>query len=43
LIAREDWEALQETVHLLSIRGMRESIREGFETPLEECLEELDW
>jgi len=43
LIARDDWEALQETVHLLSIPGMRESIREGLETPLEECVEELDW
>ena len=43
LIARDDWEALQETVHLLSIPGMRESIREGIETPLEECVEELDW
>ncbi|HUF89700.1 MAG TPA: type II toxin-antitoxin system Phd/YefM family antitoxin [Gemmatimonadota bacterium] len=43
LIARDDWEALQETVHLLSIPGLRESIREGLETPLEECVEELDW
>ena len=43
LIARDDWEALQETVHLLSIPGMRESIREGLETPLEDCVEELDW
>lgn len=43
LIARDDWEALQETVHLLSIPGMRESIREGLETPIEDCVEELDW
>lgn len=43
LIARDDWEALQETVHLLSIPGMRESIREGLEIPIEECVEELDW
>ena len=43
LIARDDWEALQETVHLLSIPGMRESIRQGIETPIEDCVEELDW
>jgi PHD/YefM family antitoxin component YafN of YafNO toxin-antitoxin module len=43
LIARDDWEALQDTVHLLSIPGMRESIREGLETPIEDCVEELDW
>ncbi len=43
LIARDDWEALQETLHLLSIPGMRESIREGLETPIEDCVEELDW
>ena len=43
LIAEEDWEAIQETLYLLSIPGMRESIREGMETPLERCDEELDW
>ena len=43
LIARDDWEALQDTVHLLSIPGMRESIREGLETAIEDCVEELDW
>ena len=29
LIAAEDWRAIQETLHLLSIPGMRESIKEG--------------
>ena len=43
LISEEDWRAIQETLHLLSIPGMRESIREGLETPLEECTRELDW
>lgn len=43
LIAEEDWRAVQETLYLLSIPGMRESIREGLKTPLEECEEELDW
>jgi prevent-host-death family protein len=43
LISEEDWRALQETVYLLSIPGMRESIREGLETPIEECAKDLDW
>ena len=43
LISIEDWKAIQETLYLLSIPGMRESIREGLETPLEKCKKELDW
>jgi antitoxin YefM len=43
LISEEDWRAIQETLYLLSIPGMRESIREGLQTPVEECVKELDW
>jgi PHD/YefM family antitoxin component YafN of YafNO toxin-antitoxin module len=43
LISEDDWRALQETVYLLSIPNMRESIREGLATRLEDCAEELDW
>lgn len=43
LISEEDWNAISETLHLLSIPGMRESIREGMETPVSQCSEELDW
>ncbi|MFA9434595.1 MAG: type II toxin-antitoxin system Phd/YefM family antitoxin [Deltaproteobacteria bacterium] len=43
LISEDDWRAIQETLYLLSISGMRESIREGLETPVEECAEDLDW
>ena len=43
LIAEDDWRSIQETLHLLSIPGMRESIIEGLKTPVEECGEELDW
>jgi antitoxin YefM len=43
LIAEEDWHAIQETLYLTSIPGMRESIREGLETPVEECDEDIDW
>ncbi len=43
LISEEDWNAVSETLNLLSVPGMRESIREGLETPLSECAEDLDW
>jgi len=43
LVSAEDWEAIQETLFLLSVPGMRESIREGMKTPIEECSETLDW
>ncbi|MBI2917967.1 MAG: type II toxin-antitoxin system Phd/YefM family antitoxin [Chloroflexi bacterium] len=43
LISEDDWRSIQETLHLLSIPGMRESIREGLKTPAQECSEELDW
>jgi len=43
LVSEEDWSAIQETLYLLSVPGMRESIREGMDTPVANCDEELDW
>ena len=43
LVSEEDWRSIQETLYLLAVPGMRESIREGMETPIDECDEELDW
>jgi len=43
LVSEADWRAIQETLYLTSIPGMRESIREGLKTPVEECDEGLDW
>lgn len=43
LLAEEDWRALQETVYLLSVPGMRESVREGLATPVEDCSDEPGW
>jgi len=43
LIAEEDWRAIQETLYLTSIPGMRESIKEGLRTPVEETSEEPGW
>jgi prevent-host-death family protein len=43
LVSEADWRALEETVYLSSIPGMADSIRKGMATPVEECVEELDW
>lgn len=43
LVSQEDWAAIQETLFLLSVPGMRESIREGLATGVEDCDEVLDW
>lgn len=45
LVALEDWNALQETLYLLQVPGMREDIFEGMRTPIKECVtkDELDW
>ena len=40
LLNEDDWRSIQETLYLLTIPGMRESIREGLETPIDECTEE---
>ena len=43
LISEEDWRAIQETLYLTSIPGMRESIQKGLKTPITECSGELAW
>ncbi len=43
LISVEHWQAIQETMHLLSVSGMRESIREAMAEPLSKGRKELDW
>ena len=43
LISEDDWRAMQETLYLLSIPGMRKSIRQGLKTPLSKCAPKLNW
>jgi antitoxin YefM len=43
LVAEQDWNAIQETLYLLSVPGMRESIHEGMNTSVEDCDQEPDW
>ena len=43
LVSEEDWQAIQETMFLLSIPGMRKSIRDAMAEPLSESARELNW
>lgn len=43
LISADDWSAIQETLFLLSVPGMRESIKVAMNEPISESVAELDW
>ena len=43
LVSEEDWQAMQETMFLLSIPGMRKSIRDAMTEPLAKSAKELGW
>ena len=43
LLSEDDWTSINETLFLLSVPGMRESIREGMDTDLKDCGKGLDW
>ncbi|HAH20234.1 MAG: antitoxin [Omnitrophica WOR_2 bacterium GWF2_43_52] len=43
LISEEDWRAINETLYLLSIPGMRASIQKGLKEPVSRCAKALKW
>jgi antitoxin YefM len=43
LISESDWRAISETLYLLSISGMRESIRKGLKESIDKCSTEIQW
>lgn len=43
LVSAEDWSAIQETLHLLSIPGMRASILQAMAEPLSQSAKALKW
>ena len=43
LLAEDDWNAINETLHLLSVPGMRESILEGMQESIDNAATELKW
>tara|TARA_A200000113_G_scaffold223525_1_gene239337 strand:- start:459 stop:764 length:306 start_codon:yes stop_codon:yes gene_type:complete len=43
LLSESDWNSIQETLYLLSVSEMRESIKAGMQEDVANCSEELDW
>ncbi len=43
LVSEEDWRGIQETLYLLSIPGMRVSIRKGMAEPLDRASANPGW
>ena len=43
LVSEDDWRAIQETLYLASIPGMKESIIKGLKAPVAKCAKELNW
>jgi prevent-host-death family protein len=43
LVSEEDWRAIEETLYLVSLPGMRDSIKKGLKTPVEKCYKEPGW
>ena len=45
LLSEDDWNAVQETLYLMSVPGFTESVIEGGKIPFDECLaeNEVEW
>ena len=43
LVSAEDWQAIQETLYLLSVPGMRESIKKGMAEPFAKSAKAPGW
>jgi len=43
LLSAEDWGAIQETLYLLAVPDMRESIKAGMAEPLAKSAKKLQW
>ncbi len=43
LVSEEDWRSIQETLYLVSIPGMRDSIRKGMAEPLGKSSAKPGW
>lgn len=43
LVSEGDWESIQETLYLMSVPGMAQSIKEGLLSSIDDCDQDLDW
>lgn len=42
LVSEDEWRSIAETLHLLSIPGMKESIQDGMREDIKECADKID-
>ncbi|MCF7844684.1 MAG: type II toxin-antitoxin system Phd/YefM family antitoxin [Kiritimatiellales bacterium] len=42
LVSEDEWRSISETLHLISIPGMKESIQEGMKEEIEQCTDRID-
>jgi len=42
LVSEDEWRSITETLHLLSISGMKESIQKGMKENIKDCADEID-
>lgn len=43
LVSADDWASIRETLFLLSVPGLRESVKEGMAEPVDTCANALVW
>jgi len=43
MVSEADWNAINETLYLNSIKGMAVSIKKGMKTPVSKCAKKLSW
>ena len=45
ILSEDDWNAVQETLYLMSVPGLADSIIEGGRAPIDDCLaeDEVEW
>jgi antitoxin YefM len=43
LVSEDDWRSIEETLYLLSIPGMRNSILKGMKEPIDKSSDKLEW
>lgn len=43
MVSLEEWDGIQETVYVMSNKKLFEEIKDRMETPVSECIDELEW
>lgn len=42
LVSEDEWRSITETLHLLSVPGMKESIQKGMQEDIDSCTDDID-